>query len=63
VQGSNSSGVSAAKNTTVTTASPFSTETATNLSGTSTSAFAMATHVPAIAGMGVLGFLGVIALL
>lgn len=60
---SGSSGNGTTSRTSVTTASPFSTNTATSLSGTSSSAFAGATHAPVVAGMGVLGLLGVIAAL
>lgn len=62
-QGSTASGSSTS--TRVTTASPFSTQTATNLGGSSSSssAFAVATQAPVVAGMGVLGLLGVIAAL
>lgn len=49
--------------TSVTTASPFSTNTVTSLSGTSSSALAVATQAPVLAGIGVLGLLGVIAAL
>jgi hypothetical protein len=56
-------GSTARSTTSVTTASPFSTNTATHLSGTSSSALAVATQAPVVAGIGILGLLGVIAAL